>query len=139
MTEQDKYKESIDEQAVPVTETEQPAVPVQETPPIKKEIPSLPEKPAEQELDKEAVPKASLPVSPSDQSQPQTQPPVGVPDSQNQAKVKELCQITFAKGLDAAIEEARKIDNPYILDEFHDALTNELYDKLIKAGKLEQK
>ena len=54
-------------------------------------------------------------------------------------QVKVLSDIAFEKGLDAAIEEAKKLNNPYILDEFHDTLVDELYKKLVEAGKLEQK
>lgn len=54
-------------------------------------------------------------------------------------QIKVLSDIAFEKGLDAAIEEAKKLNNPYILDEFHDVLVGEFYKKLIETGKLEQK
>lgn len=47
-----------------------------------------------------------------------------------------LTQMAFDKGVVEAVEVAKKMDNPYLLDEFHDALVDELYNKLIEQGKL---
>ena len=60
-------------------------------------------------------------------------------DVNRQNQIKMLCDLAFEKGIDVAIEEAKKLDSPYILDEFHDALVGELYKQLIEQGKLEQK
>ncbi|MBU1255628.1 hypothetical protein KKH35_02030, partial [Patescibacteria group bacterium] len=59
-------------------------------------------------------------------------------DVNRQNQIKMLCDLAFEKGIDVAIEEARKLDNPYILDEFHDSLVDELREKLIEKGKLER-
>ncbi|OGY68196.1 MAG: hypothetical protein A3H63_00020 [Candidatus Harrisonbacteria bacterium RIFCSPLOWO2_02_FULL_45_10c] len=50
-----------------------------------------------------------------------------------QLKVEELIDITFHKGIDASISEAKKY-GPYILDAFHDTLTSKLYDELRSRG-----
>ncbi|MFH1937938.1 MAG: hypothetical protein ABIJ60_00145 [Patescibacteria group bacterium] len=59
-------------------------------------------------------------------------------DVNRQNQIKMLCDLAFEKGIDVAIEEARKLDSPYILDEFHDSLVDELREKLIEKGKLER-
>ena len=59
-------------------------------------------------------------------------------DVNRQNQIKMLCDLAFEKGIDVAIEEARKLDSPYILDEFHDSLVDELREKLIEKGKLKQ-
>ena len=43
-----------------------------------------------------------------------------------------LISLVFEKGLNKAISLARSINNPAILDEFHDALIDRYYDELIK-------
>ena len=60
-------------------------------------------------------------------------------DEPFRAEIEKLCGIAFQKGLDQAIEEAKKSDNPYILDEFHDTLIDQLYKQLIERGRLEQR
>src|SRR3989344_2983705 len=50
-----------------------------------------------------------------------------------QLKVEELIDVTFHKGIDASISEAKKY-GPYILDAFHDTLTSKLYDELRSRG-----
>jgi hypothetical protein len=57
-------------------------------------------------------------------------------DPQNQ--VKALCNLAFQKGLDFAIQTARNLNNPYVLDAFHDALVDELYRRLIEERKIEK-
>lgn len=49
-----------------------------------------------------------------------------------------LTQMAFDKGVVEAIEIAKNLDNPYLLDEFHDALIDHLYNKLVQEGKLKQ-
>jgi hypothetical protein len=53
-------------------------------------------------------------------------------------QVDELLSIALSKDLDEAINRARKIDDPAILDAFHDALTDKLYDQLVETGKLKR-
>ena len=53
-------------------------------------------------------------------------------------QIKLLTDLAFDKGVIYATEVARNLDSPYILDEFHDTLVDELYNYLIKQGKLTQ-
>lgn len=52
--------------------------------------------------------------------------------------VQELVNTAFEKDISTAIEEAKKRDNPALLDAFHDALVDYLYDHLVERGKLEK-
>jgi len=53
-------------------------------------------------------------------------------------QVKLLTDLAFDKGIIHATEVAKKLDDPYILDEFHDTLVDELYNYLVEQGKLKQ-
>jgi len=48
-----------------------------------------------------------------------------------------LIQISFERGIDAAIRIA-KTQTPWILDELHDRLVDEYYEKLVQARKIEE-
>jgi hypothetical protein len=50
-------------------------------------------------------------------------------------KVEKLIDSAFRHGLSGAVNEARRFD-PFILDAFHDTLTDKLYDELKKRGLL---
>jgi hypothetical protein len=52
-------------------------------------------------------------------------------------QVKTLCDLAFQKGVEAALKAAQELNNPYVLDEFHDALVDQLYDRLISEKKIE--
>ncbi len=51
---------------------------------------------------------------------------------QLQDKLQALVEVAFSHGLLKAIEEARAENNPYLLDAFHDVLTDRLHDELVK-------
>ena len=51
---------------------------------------------------------------------------------QLQDKLQALVEIAFSRGLLEAIEEARAANDPYLLDAFHDTLTDRLHDELVK-------
>ncbi len=123
---QDKYKELIE--GDPIVANEQSIEQSQEVPEIKEEKKPEIEVPqsTNEEIAKEVEPRAVTPVQPTD-------------DLKNEEQVKVLREIAFEKGLDTAIEEAKKLNNPYILDEFHDDLIDKFYKKLVEAGKLEQR
>ena len=53
-------------------------------------------------------------------------------------QIQLLIEMAFEKGVFEAVEVARRLDSPYLLDEFHDALIDELYNKLVQEGKLKQ-
>lgn len=53
-------------------------------------------------------------------------------------QVKTLIHLALNKGLWHSVAVAQKLDDPYILDEFHDTLVDELYDLLVKKGRLKR-
>jgi len=55
-----------------------------------------------------------------------------------ESQIKELCSLSFSEDLDFAVSVAKGLDDAYVLDEFHDALVDELYDKLVEKGELKK-
>jgi hypothetical protein len=49
-------------------------------------------------------------------------------------QVHSLVSLVFEKGLEKAVSVAKKIDNPALLDEFHDTLVNKYYEMLVNQG-----
>lgn len=47
-------------------------------------------------------------------------------------QVGSLVSLVFEKGLNEAISVAKALDNPAVLDEFHDTLVDRYYEELIK-------
>ncbi len=59
-------------------------------------------------------------------------------DEKREKQVKLLVDLAFEKGVVHATEVAKKLNDPYLLDEFHDALVDEFYDYLVEQDKLDQ-
>lgn len=57
-------------------------------------------------------------------------------DEPKERQIQLLTAMAFEKGVVEAVEVAKNLDNPYLLDEFHDALVDEYYKKLVEQGKL---
>lgn len=55
-----------------------------------------------------------------------------------ESQIKTLCDIALEEGINPAIDMAKKLNNPYVLDELHDVLVDKLYKELIEKGKLEK-
>lgn len=53
-------------------------------------------------------------------------------------QLKGLIDLAFQKGIAYAVDVARGMDNPFLLDELHDVLIDELKKELIERGKLEE-
>ena len=53
-------------------------------------------------------------------------------------KVDELIEVAFERDLDTAIDKVKVENNPALLDAFHDALVDKLYDNLVQSGRLKQ-
>lgn len=53
-----------------------------------------------------------------------------------QELIQHLVDIAFQDGVLAAIDEARKLNDPFLLDAFHDLLVDKLRDELVARGKL---
>ena len=51
-------------------------------------------------------------------------------------KVQELVNVAFVQTACEAIKQARATNNAALIDAFHDALVDELYDYLIERGKI---
>jgi len=58
--------------------------------------------------------------------------------AEQQQHLQELVNIAFEDGLTSAIEKAKKMNDPYLLDSFHDLLADRLYKELIKRNKLKE-
>ena len=71
-----------------------------------------------------------------EESQVKVQPPAE--QQKIQHDVQALLQVALDKGLNEAVDTAQKTNDPYLLDELHDTLVNELYNRLIKEGKLKE-
>ncbi len=50
--------------------------------------------------------------------------------------IQELVTMAISKDLFSALKLANALRNPHILDEFHDALADHYYDKLLQSRKL---
>jgi hypothetical protein len=59
-------------------------------------------------------------------------------DEPKERQIELLIQMAFDKSVVEAVWIAKSLDNPYLLDEFHDALVDKLYNKLVEQGKLKQ-
>ena len=75
---------------------------------------------------------------PSAQQQVAVQKVQQIKTESKERQIQLLTDLAFEKGIPHAIEVAKRLENPYLLDEFHDALVDELYNKLIEEGKLKQ-
>jgi len=91
------------------------------------------EKKPEKQIEKEATPAApKSKLSSKIQNQIKR-----LKDLDKETQIKELCKLAFSD-LDLAVSVAKGLNNAYVLDEFHDALVNELYDKLVEQGELKK-
>lgn len=57
---------------------------------------------------------------------------------EEKAKIQSLIQQSFTKGVQSAVSEAQKTNNPFFIDSLHDELADQYYEKLIQARKLKQ-
>lgn len=58
-------------------------------------------------------------------------------DPELKGKVQNLINTVFNKSLDEGIKEASRLNNPALIDAFHDVLVDELYNTLLERKKLE--
>jgi hypothetical protein len=73
---------------------------------------------------------ASAPMVASTTSKPAPLTPA------DEQKIDELVTHAFTKGISAAVNEARKMNMPFLVDMLHDRLADEYYQKLLEARKL---
>ncbi|MCC6405093.1 MAG: hypothetical protein IT405_01765 [Candidatus Yanofskybacteria bacterium] len=53
------------------------------------------------------------------------------------AQVQELVNVAFTQGLQAALDQAIKTENPALVDAFHDLLADQLHQELLNRKKVE--
>lgn len=103
---------------------------------IKEKIESRPETEKSPEKVKEQIKQYVKTAQPIDDT---SQMPLSQRDEAREIKkfpekqqINALISLVFEKGLKQAVSVARSIDNPAILDEFHDVLVDRYFDELIK-------
>jgi len=57
-------------------------------------------------------------------------------EKEHQQIIEGLISLAFAQGLAIAVKAVNHLKNPHLLDEFHDALADKYYEKLLAARKL---
>jgi len=57
-------------------------------------------------------------------------------EKQHAPEIEALIQVAFEQGISAAIKIAKAKNDPHLLDDFHDALIDRFYQKLVEAGKI---
>lgn len=73
------------------------------------------------------------PVAPG--TAPVTPAKTPVVPEEKETELQTLIQAAFSDGLVAAVSRA-KAANPWLLDELHDRLSDEYYEKLVQAGEI---
>jgi len=72
---------------------------------------------------------------------PATPPTASVPaylSDELKSKVQELVNMAFNQSIADAVKAASKLNNPALIDAFHDILVDQLYNTLIERGKLKK-
>ena len=82
----------------------------------------------------EKMAEAAPPPAPTPQAAPA--PSAATPTEEEAAKVQELVDVAFLKGLPRAISAVKATHNARLIDAFHDALADHLYNDLVTRGKL---
>lgn len=82
----------------------------------------------------EKIAEAAPPTTPAPQTAPA--PSAAAPTEEEAAKVQELVDIAFLKGLMPAISAVKAAHSARLVDAFHDALVDHLYNDLVSRGKL---
>lgn len=59
-------------------------------------------------------------------------------DLEKNQQLKNLVDLAFQKGIAYATDIAREMNDPYLMDEFHDTLIDQLHKELVERGKLEE-
>ena len=71
----------------------------------------------------------------------QTAPSTDLPSYQRpelQQQVQEFIDIIFNKSIGDALTKVKATHNPALIDAFHDALVDNLYDQLVERGKIKE-
>jgi hypothetical protein len=93
-----------------------------------------------------APPTADEPATQSQDQSSSVSPVIPPPSIQSpsylseelRGKIQELIGIAFGKSIKEAIDAVKKTGNAALIDAFHDALVDELYNHLVERGKLKK-
>jgi hypothetical protein len=58
-------------------------------------------------------------------------------ETEHKEQVESLVEIALSKGIVDAVETARHLNDPHLLDDFHDAIVDVYFDKLVAAREVE--
>ena len=83
------------------------------------------------------VPVPIQPPTSNIQSPPIVEPPSYLSD-ELKSQVQQLVDLAFTKSVSDAVNQARATNNAALIDAFHDALVDELYNYLVERGKLQK-
>ncbi len=90
-----------------------------------------------QELSPQNLPSGVAPSPPSVASPSSGNTPSYLSEDLRET-VQQLVNIAFTESLQSAIKEVKKLNNPALLDAFHDVLVDQLFDTLIERGQLKK-
>ncbi|MFY9462036.1 MAG: hypothetical protein WAP51_02445, partial [Candidatus Sungiibacteriota bacterium] len=68
---------------------------------------------------------------------PSAKPQDSAARSAREEEIQTLIRVSFEKGVRAAADIAKR-ENPWLLDELHDRLIDEYYQKLVQARQVEE-
>ena len=91
-----------------------------------------------EKLEKPAPLKATLPTASPPTPKAVVKKVKELKGEKKERQIQLLTDLAFEKGVSHATEVAKKLDDPFILDEFHDTLVDELHNYLVEQGKLKQ-
>lgn len=104
---------------------------------LKEHVESAKETTEKQAATEPAFPASSVPaVSPYDYAGSAKSKADDIREKEHREQVEALVEIALTKGVLEAVSVARHLDNPHLLDDFHDMLIDEYYEKLLQARKI---
>ena len=92
----------------------------------------------QKEILKDVVSEKIQTIQPSQVNQQVAQKIQELQEQPKERQIQILTEMALEKGVVYAVEIAKNLDSPYLLDEFHDVLVDQLYNKLVEEGKLEK-
>ncbi len=128
----DPYREPIKDGPAPEAKTEKTVSPEGAGEVKKAEQPAV-------SLSQEAVgPSVVLPSSPPQSSVVAPAPAEELKSLDRDRQLKILVDLAFQQGINKAVEADKATESPYLIDEFHDTLVDQLRQQLIEKGKLKE-
>jgi len=104
---------------------------------VGKRVESVPEEKRDEAAHKEAIHQVvGEKLGKTDASTPPAVPHTTDLSPEVSKQVQNLVEAAVTKDLDDAVKKARDLNDPLVLDAFHDALVGELYSRLVSDGKI---